>query len=108
MVWGQHFAFDTQCSLGRVSVRQDGQIAALKTMMAFAVIRRLDDTLFSRGNRLAGILAHRAATTGGYTADNQRGIACVGEMKRITHHLALKQRAKVMLFLVELDNSLLL
>ena len=74
--------------------------------MACTIVSHFDVARLTWSNRLAGIVAHRTAATRAHLTDNQRHIARIGEMERITHHLALQQRTEVVFLFLELDGSL--
>ena len=63
LVRGLYFAFDAQGGFGGVGVRHDGEVTALETVMARAVVGHLDAACLARGDRLAGIVAHGATAT---------------------------------------------
>ena len=98
--------FQAKRGLSRIGIANDRKRTCLDTVMAFAVISRLDHAVFSRSDGFFGELAHGAATTCRHIADEKRGGARVGEMEGICHLLTLQHRAKIMLCLVENDDGL--
>ena len=91
--------------MGGVGIGVHHEALGLEAMMAFAVVGNLDAACLSRVDGLTGKFAGGAAATLVNAGDNQRGIASVGEMEGIGNHLALKDRAEVVLGFVELDDG---
>ena len=102
-----HFCLDTKRGLCGIGVRHDGEETALETMMARAVVGHLDVASLTWRYGFARKVADGAATARAHLADDERRIAHIREVERLSDHLALKQRAEVVFFLVEFDARLL-
>ena len=73
--------------------------------MAFAVVSGFDESVFSRLDWLVREIADSAAATCVDIGNEQRSVARVGEMERISDHFALKDSAKFVFRFVEGDDG---
>ena len=107
LVGCHHLALDVQDVLGGHGVRHHRQVTVLETMMAGAIISCLDFAFFAWIYGLTGVVTDGTTAARGDLANDQRGVASIGKMKRIGHHLTLQQSAEIMLRLLKSDGSLL-